>query len=78
MLISIKHTTEDIFLSGRHRIGTHALCVQHIPNCCGADQLANQLANRQPGRELDSVMEFVKFHYTIQLATWLTVRELVC
>jgi len=29
---AIKHITDDIFfLSGRQRIGAHALCVQHSP-----------------------------------------------
>jgi len=32
MLDAIKHITGDIFfLSGRQRIGAHALCVQHNP-----------------------------------------------
>jgi len=28
---AIKHITDDIFLSGRQRTGTYALCVQHNP-----------------------------------------------
>jgi len=31
MLGAIKHTTDDFFLSGRQRIGAHALCVQQSP-----------------------------------------------
>jgi len=36
MLDAIKHIKDDIFfLSGRQRIGAHALCMQHI-NCCSS------------------------------------------
>jgi len=31
MLDAIKHITDDIFLSGRQRVGAHALCIQHSP-----------------------------------------------
>ena len=29
--LMISNTSHDIFLSGRQRIGAHALCVQHSP-----------------------------------------------
>jgi len=52
------HYRKHFFLSGRHRIGTHALCVQHIPNCCGALNLkpnsitlSSSLASRRPVRD---------------------------
>jgi len=53
MLDATKHITDNVFLSGRQRIGAHALCVQHGPSnaALSTSFLLNHAPNRQPQAE---------------------------
>ena len=49
---AIKDVTDDIFLSGRQRIGAYALCVQHNPTAAAlSTSLLLNHAPKQPQAE---------------------------
>ena len=49
---AIKHIADDIFLSGRQRIGAHMHCARKTVHCCGAlDFLYPEPCPQQPRAE---------------------------
>jgi len=52
---AVKPSQMTFFLSGRHRIGTHALCLQHTPTAAALSTsflLNHAPSSRQPEAEL--------------------------